>query len=127
MVTIGVNNGGHPLAVAEELEQMRRGEAIRVVRDGYGKILTHTSFPREHRRRIRANNFIERPKCEIRRRTCMVGTFPDGKSALKPVTEKPKYAAEGEWAPQLPGHDAVGRASAPDSGPIGLSENTQVS
>lgn len=34
---------------------------------------------------------------EIRRRTRVVGTFPDGCSALMPVTARLKYIAECEW------------------------------
>ena len=40
---------------------------------------------------------IERPNREIRRRTRVVGTFPDGKSALMPVTARLKYIVENEW------------------------------
>lgn len=85
------------LAVAEELERMRLGEAARVVREGFSETLTYTGFPREHWRRIRTNNAIERLNREIRRRTRVVGTFPDGKSALMLVTARLKYVAESEW------------------------------
>lgn len=85
------------LAVAEELEGMRLGEAARVVREGYAETLAYTAFPREHWRRIRTNNAIERLNREIRRRTRVVGTFPDGKSALTLVTARLKYVAESEW------------------------------
>lgn len=85
------------LAVAEELEGMRLGEAARVVRAGYAETLTYTGFPREHRARIRTNNAIERLNREVRRRTRVVGTFPDGKSALMLVTARLKYVAESEW------------------------------
>ena len=40
---------------------------------------------------------IERLNREIRRRTRVVGTFPDGKSALMLVTARLKYVAESEW------------------------------
>ena len=76
---------------------MRLGEAVRVVRDGCGETLTYTGFPREHWRRIHTNNVIERMNCEIRRRTRVVGTFPDGKSAVMLVTARLKYVAESEW------------------------------
>ena len=66
-------------------------------RDGYAETLTYTRFPREHWRRIRTNNAIERLNREIRRRTRVVGTFPDGKSALMLVTARLKYVAESEW------------------------------
>ena len=85
------------LAVAEELEGMRLGEAARVVRAGYAETLTYTGFPREHWARIRTNNAIERLNREVRRRTRAVGTFPDGKSALMLVTARLKYVAESEW------------------------------
>lgn len=38
-----------------------------------------------------------KPKREIRRRTRVVGTFPDGNSALMLVTAKLKYIVEHEW------------------------------
>lgn len=85
------------LEVADELDSMRLKEAAKVVRDGYAETLTYTRFPREHWRRIRTNNAIERLNREIRRRTRVVGTFPDGKSALMLVTARLKYVAESEW------------------------------
>lgn len=85
------------LAVAEELEGMRLGEAARVVRAGYAETLTYTGFPREHWARIRTNNAIELLSREVRRRTRVAGTFPDGKSALMLVTARLKYVAETEW------------------------------
>ena len=47
--------------------------------------------------KIRTNNAIERINREIRRRTRVVGTFPDGRSALMLVTARLKYVAESEW------------------------------
>ena len=85
------------LAVTDELERMRLGEAARVVREGSPETLAYTAFPREHWRRIRTNNAIERLNREIRRRTRVVGTFPDGRSALMLVTARLKYVAESEW------------------------------
>lgn len=85
------------LAVAEELERMRLGEAARVVREGFSETLAYTGFPRERWRRIRTNNAIERLNREIRRRTRVVGTFPDGKSALLLITARLKYVAESGW------------------------------
>ena len=40
---------------------------------------------------------IERLNREIRRLTRVVGTFPDGKSALMLVTARLKYIVENEW------------------------------
>ena len=60
-------------------------------------MLTYTQFPLQHWTRIRTNNAIEWLNREIRRRTRVVGTFPDGHSALMPVTARVKYIAECEW------------------------------
>ena len=70
----------------------------RTVRDGFAETLAYTEFPSERRRRIRTNNGIERINREIRRRTRVVGTFPDGSSALMLVTARLKYIAEHEWS-----------------------------
>lgn len=83
-------------AVAGELESMRLGAAAKCVRVGFCETLSYTRFPREHRRRIRTNNTIERLNREIRRRTRVVGTFLDGKSALMLVTAGLKCVADRE-------------------------------
>lgn len=85
------------LEVASELEKSRLGEAAMVVGDGCAETLTCTRFPREHWRRIRTSNAIERLNREIRRRTRVVGTFPDGRSALMLVTARLEYVAESSW------------------------------
>ena len=55
--------------------------------------LTYCAFPSEHRTRIHTNNVIERLNREIRRRTRVVGTFPDGNSALMLVCARLRHAA----------------------------------
>ena len=84
-------------AVADDLESMRLKEAAKAVRGGYAETLAYCEMPREHWRRIRTNNAIERLNREIRRRTRVVGTFPDGKSALMLVAARLKYVADSEW------------------------------
>ena len=84
-------------AVASDLESMKLKEAAKVVREGFAETLTYCEMPREHWRRIRTNNAIERLNREIRRRTRVVGTFPDGKSALMLVAARLKYVADSEW------------------------------
>ncbi len=79
------------------LEALRLKEAAKVVREGYAETLAYTRFPMEHWKRIRTNNAIERLNREIRRRTRVVGAFPDGKSALMLVTARLKYVADSEW------------------------------
>jgi putative transposase len=61
---------------------MRLKEAAAKINDSIAETLTFYSFPALHWRRIRTNNLLERIMREIRRRTRVVGAFPDGKSAL---------------------------------------------
>ena len=49
-----------------------------------------------HITQIRADNAIERLNRGIRRRTRVVGAFPDGRSALMLVTVRLKYIVENE-------------------------------
>ena len=83
--------------VADSLESMKLFAAAKVVREGCAETLACTDFPMRHWTRIRTNNAIERLNREIRRRTRVVGTFPDGKSALMLVTARRKYIVENEW------------------------------
>ena len=55
--------------VAEELESMRLGMAVRTVREGFVETLAYTEFPPERWRRIRMNNGTERINRETRMRT----------------------------------------------------------
>ena len=50
--------------------------------NSFEETLIYMSFPSEHWTKIRTNNVIERMNREICRRTRVVGTFPDGNSAL---------------------------------------------
>ena len=54
-------------------------------------------FPREHWLKIRSNNVIERLNREIRRRTRVVGTFPDGNSALMLVCARLRHVESSAW------------------------------
>ena len=69
-------------AVVVELQNLKLKEAAKKVEDGIEETLTYADFPSEHWTRIRTNNVIERLNREIRRRTRVVGCFPDGNSAL---------------------------------------------
>lgn len=71
--------------------------AAKTVEDGVHETLAYTMFPREHWRSIRTNNPMERINREIRRRTRVVGNFPDGRSALMLVTVRLRYIAGKEW------------------------------
>ena len=51
----------------------------------------------EHWTRIRTNNVMERLNREIRRRTRVIGTFPDGNSALMLVCARLRHVAGTRW------------------------------
>ena len=84
-------------AVVEKLESMRLANAAQVVRDGVAETLSYMSFPREHWVRIRTNNVLERIMREIRRRTRVVGNFPDGNSAVMLVAARLRHIAGTKW------------------------------
>ena len=83
--------------VVAELEGMRLGKAAEVVRSGVAETLAYMSFPREHWVRIRTNNPLERLNREVRRRTRVVGCFPDGESALMLVGARLRHVAGTKW------------------------------
>jgi transposase-like protein len=83
--------------VAESLREMKLKEAAQKVEDGIEETLTYMEFPYEHWLRIRTNNVIERLNREIRRRTRVVGTFPDGNSALMLVCARLRHVAGTQW------------------------------
>jgi len=84
-------------AVAVKLEGMRLGEAACFVRETVTETLSYMSFPREHWRRIRTNNPLERVMKEIKRRTKVVGAFPDGHSALMLSAARLRHVAGTKW------------------------------
>jgi len=83
--------------VAEKLEKMKLGSAAATVRDGIAETLSYYQFPSQHWRRIRTNNPLERIMREIRRRTNVVGCFPDGNSALMLVAARLRHIAGTKW------------------------------
>ena len=106
LVAIAVNEDGYRevLGAAEGMKedkaswvnffQWLRGRGL----DGVEETLTYLfDFPCEHWTRIRTNNVIERLNRELRRRTRVVGTFPDGNSALMLVCARLRHVAGTQW------------------------------
>jgi transposase-like protein len=87
--------------VADKLDTMRLAQAATIVRDGVDETLSYMAFPREHWTRIRTNNVLERIMREIRRRTRVVGNFPDGKSALMLVAARLRHIAGTRWGKRI--------------------------
>lgn len=84
-------------AVEGKLRKMKLAKAADKVRDGILETLTYMSFPEEHWIRIRTNNTLERINREIKRRTKVVGTFPDGESALMLVCARLRHVVTNSW------------------------------
>jgi transposase-like protein len=84
-------------AVVLFLREMKLKEAAIKVENSIEETLTYMDFPFEHWTRIRTNNVIERLNREIRRRTRVVGTFPDGNSALMLVCARLRHVAGSQW------------------------------
>ena len=83
--------------VAEKLEALRLVKAACLVREGIAETLAYMDFPREHWRSLRSNNMLERLMRELRRRTRVVGCFPDGESALMLVAARLRHVAGTKW------------------------------
>ena len=84
-------------AVVTKLEGMRLGKAARLVGEFVQETLSYYAFPREHWRSLRTNNPLERLNREIRRRTRVVGAFPDGQSALMLVAARLRHMTTTHW------------------------------
>ena len=80
-------------AVVAELRSMKLKDVAKKVEDNIEEALTYHCFPSEHWTRIRTNNVIERLNREIRRRTRVVGSFPDGNFALMLVCTRLRHVA----------------------------------
>lgn len=84
--------------VVEKLKTMKLGKAAEIVQGGIAETLSYYYFPREHWLRIRTNNMLERIMKEIRRRTRVVGSFPDGNSALMLSAARLRHIAGTKWS-----------------------------
>jgi transposase-like protein len=83
--------------VAKKLHLLRLGQAADIILAGIDETISYMAFPREHWRRIRTNNPLERMNREIRRRTRVVGNFPDGRSALMLVCARLRHQSGTQW------------------------------
>jgi len=84
-------------AVVSKLREMKLKEAAKKIEDSITETLTYMDFPYAHWSKLRSNNVIERLNREIRRRTRVVGTFPDGHSALMLVCARLRHVASKSW------------------------------
>ena len=86
--------------VVSKLRAQHLEKAAKIVEYGCDETLSYYDFPVAHWRHIRTNNPLERLNREIRRRTRVVGSFPDGHAALMLVAARLRYMAGQKWGTQ---------------------------
>jgi putative transposase len=84
--------------VIDKLKAGRLSKAAELVEQTVAETLAYYAFPPEHWRRIRTNNPLERIMREIRRRTRVVGAFPDGASCLNLAAARLRHIAGTAWS-----------------------------
>ena len=87
-------------ALAEEFVELygeRFPKAVLVFEAGVSDALAYLSYPGSHHARLRTTNMLERLFKEIKRRTRVVGVFPNETSAASLATEIALRSSE-EWA-----------------------------
>jgi len=84
--------------VVAKLRAAKLRKAAELVEQGVAETLSYYAFPEPHWRRIRTNNPLERIIREIRRRTKVVGAFPDGESALNLAAARLRHIAGTHWS-----------------------------
>jgi len=85
-------------AVIAELRLLKMGKAAELVEQAVAETLTYYAFPDIHWHKIRTNNPLERIMREIRRRTRVVGAFPDGQSCLNLAAARLRHIAGTQWS-----------------------------
>jgi transposase-like protein len=83
--------------VVTDLRAMRLQKAAELVERSVSETLTFYAYPQTHWLKIRTNNPLERIMREIRRRTRVVGAFPDGDSAVMLVAARLRHIASSKW------------------------------
>ena len=84
--------------VIADLRRQRLTRAAELIEDSIGETLTYYAFPDSHWIKIRTNNPLERIMKEIRRRTRVVGAFPDGQSCLNLAAARLRHIAGTQWS-----------------------------
>ena len=80
-----------------ELYGGRFPKAVSIFEAGIGDALTYLSYPGGHHARLRTTNMLERLFKEVKRRTRVVGVFPNETSAATLATEIALRSSE-QWA-----------------------------
>ena len=83
--------------VIKKLKLKKLKQAAQKIKESIHETFGFYDFPDAHWRRIRTNNPLERILREVRRRTRVVGAFPDGSSALMLVAARLRHVSGTRW------------------------------
>jgi transposase-like protein len=72
--------------LAVELHNKKHSKSAKTIDSFSQDIWNYRAFPREHWKRIRTTNGLERINKELKRRSRVVGAFPNGRSLLRLAT-----------------------------------------
>jgi transposase-like protein len=83
--------------VIKKLETMKLKAAAQLVEKSIHETFAYFAYPPQHWLKIKTNNPMERLLKEARRRTKVVGAFPDGNSALMLVAARLRHVSSTTW------------------------------
>ena len=83
--------------VVSKLKAMKLRAAAELVENAIHETLTFFAYPPQHWLKLKTNNPMERLLKEARRRTKVVGAFPDGHSALMLVSARLRHVSATTW------------------------------
>ena len=83
--------------VVAKLKEMKLRAAAELVAGSIDETLAYYAYPPQHWLKLRTNNPMERLLREARRRTKVVGAFPDGHSALMLVAARLRHVSATSW------------------------------
>ena len=85
-VSVSIHPAGNATAALEKTAEMLEEKfpvVSKMLREAESEILAYMDFPEEHRKQISSTNPLERVHKETRRRTRVVGIFPDRSSLIR--------------------------------------------
>lgn len=81
----------------DKLKAMKLPAAAKLLEDSIYETLTYYDYPSEHWLKLKTNKPMERLLKEARRRTKVVGAFPDGHYAFMLVAARLRYVSATTW------------------------------
>ena len=84
--------------VIADLKAKKLSKAAELVESHIAETFSFYAFPDQHWIKLKTNNPLERIMREIRRRTRVVGAFPDGQSALNLAAARLRHIAGTKWS-----------------------------